>query len=113
MTVHRLKIHSVPLSELISGKKTSEVRDCSDRDFKVGDEVVLTCGHADMQNWQIHRTISHIQTGYGLPDGLCVLSYAYPLHAWAVAVRDKVLKPRKDSDQLCLALYNSAIGLEE
>ncbi|MRN58731.1 hypothetical protein GJU89_06905 [Brucella sp. 09RB8918] len=34
----------------------------------------LTC--ADGRT--VYRVISHIQRGYGLPDGICVLSYTIP-----------------------------------
>lgn len=77
-TNHQLKIHEKPYLDLKSGAKNCEVRDCTDRNFKVGDTVTL-CPVDDNGFWKnawLTRTISHIQTGYGLPDGLCVLSYA-------------------------------------
>lgn len=78
---HILKIHPQPLAELLSGAKTAEVRR-NDRGFQVGDTVRLMEVNPETLNWtgrpDIFRTISHIQTGYGLPDGLCVLSYAQP-----------------------------------
>lgn len=73
MAEHVLKIQPQPLADLLSGVKTAEVRDCSDRDFRPGDTVrlrELTTGR------EVTRTISHVQEGYGLPVGLCVLSYA-------------------------------------
>lgn len=74
---HRLKIHKTPYLDLLSGAKTCEVRDCSDRDFKVGDSVVLMLvdetGNPTPN--ELRRKITHIQTGYGLQDHLCVLSY--------------------------------------
>ena len=86
---HTLKIHPQPLADLLSGAKTAEVRDCSDRDFRVGDTVRLRELTADgYTGREATRTISHIQEGYGLPVGLCVLSYApvsdEPTH-WANA----------------------------
>lgn len=71
MTTHTLKIDTHPYVDLLSGAKTCEIRN-DDRGFEIGDKVVLvgTDGGA------IERTISHIQRGYGLPDCLCVLSYA-------------------------------------
>lgn len=75
---HVLKIHPAPLADLISGAKTAEVRR-NDRDFQVGDTVHLMEVNPETGNWtgaaDHVRTISHIQTGYGLPDGMCVLSY--------------------------------------
>ena len=76
---HVLKIHPAPLVDLLSGAKTAEVRR-NDRGFQVGDTVRLMEVNPETGNWtgaaDHVRTISHIQTGYGLPDGLCVLSYA-------------------------------------
>jgi len=76
---HVLKIHPAPLAELLSGAKTAEVRR-NDRGFQVGDTVRLMEVNPETLNWtgrpDLVRTISHIQTGYGLPDGMCVLSYA-------------------------------------
>jgi len=67
MSIHDLKIDPQPFADLVSGAKTCEVRN-DDRGFEVGDTVRFPGGHC--------CTISHIQRGYGLPDGLCVLSYA-------------------------------------
>lgn len=76
--VHQLKIQKKPYLDLLSGSKTGEVRDCSDRDFQVGDSVWLTLvdetGNPTGQS--ASRLITHIQRGYGLPDDVCVLSYA-------------------------------------
>lgn len=109
---HRLKIHTKPMDDLISGVKNCEVRDCSDRDFNVGDTVMLTevdVGH-DSSPRALLRTISHIQTGYGLPDGLCVLSYEWPLRNWAVCVRDKILKPMENTNDLARQLLGLCKG---
>lgn len=74
---HRLKIHRKPFLDLESGAKTCEIRDCSDRDFQVGDSVLLMLvdetGNPTPN--ELRRKITHIQTGYGLPDDFCVLSY--------------------------------------
>lgn len=80
--VHHLKIHARPFDDLVSGTKTGEVRKCDDRDFQVGDSVELflvdhTGGNATRS---MVREITHIQRGYGLPDDLCVLSYAPAAH---------------------------------
>lgn len=74
---HNLKINRAPYDDLVSGAKTSEVRNCSDRDFRVGDrvELFMTETADGFATESIVRKISHIQRGYGLPDGLCVLSY--------------------------------------
>lgn len=79
ITYHFLKIHPQPFEELKSGAKTCEVRNCSDRDFKVGDYVSLSVFTEDGIEVRPSKgatlQISHIQRGYGLPDDLCVLSY--------------------------------------
>lgn len=67
MKIHDLKIDQQPFADLVSGAKTCEIRN-DDRGFEVGDMVRFPGGYT--------HTISHIQRGYGLPDGLCVLSYA-------------------------------------
>lgn len=81
MSIHHLKINKQPFDDLVSGRKTGEVRDCSDRDFKVGDsvELFMTETATGLATESIVRTITHIQRGYGLPDDICVLSYAAPV----------------------------------
>lgn len=77
MSDHMLKIQQQPYIDLFDGVKTCEVRECSDRDFQVGDTVILNLinqageytGHFQ------RRKITHVQRGFGLPDNLCVLSY--------------------------------------
>ncbi len=73
---HELKIHPEPFKDLSSGAKTSEVRNCADRQFNVGDVVRLR-EYEDgfYTGTELYRTITHIQHGYGMPEGLCVLSY--------------------------------------
>lgn len=75
MNFHTLKIHETPFADLLSGAKTCEIRS-DDRGFEVGDTVELKEFDGSYTGRAIRRTISHIQRGYGLPDGLCVLSYA-------------------------------------
>lgn len=85
---HVLKIHPAPLADLLSGAKTAEVRR-NDRGFQVGDTVRLMEVNPLTLNWtgrpDLVRTISHIQTGHGLPDSICVLSYAQPAAGEQVA----------------------------
>ncbi|HDS1794032.1 DUF3850 domain-containing protein [Pseudomonas putida] len=77
---HELKIRQTPLADLLSGLKTGEIRDCSDREFAVGDTVVLReiDDSRDYTGTVLRRTITHVQKNYGLPDHLCVLSYGQP-----------------------------------
>ena len=78
---HTLKIHPQPLADLLSGAKTCEVR-FNDRGFEVGDTVRLQEIDPTTEQFtgrpDLVRVITHIQQGYGLPDHLCVLSYAQP-----------------------------------
>lgn len=82
MSVHTLKINCDPFEDLLCGAKTGEVRFCGDRVFNVGDDVILQevteANATDLAytGREMRRTITHIQRGYGLPDHLCVLSYA-------------------------------------
>ena len=80
MTEHILKIHPKPFADLASGAKTGEIRDCSDRDFKVGDSVrlIMVDETGNPAGKELVRHITHIQHHYGLPDYLCVLSYGQP-----------------------------------
>ena len=77
MSVHNMKIQQKPFNDLVSGRKTCEVRSCADRDFKEGDfvELFLIDETGNPANKSIVRVITHVQRGYGLPDDICVLSY--------------------------------------
>lgn len=81
MSIHHLKIHRQPFEDLVSGRKTGEVRNCADREFREGDQVELFLidETGNPANKSIVRTITHIQRGYGLPDDICALSYAAPV----------------------------------
>ena len=77
---HELKIRQTPLADLLSGLKTGEIRDCSDREFAVGDTVLLReiDDGREYTGTVARRTITHVRKHYGLPDHLCVLSYGQP-----------------------------------
>lgn len=74
--VHELKADPTPFREVLALNKRCEVRR-DDRGFKVGDILRLrefdrdAAAYSGMECW---RVVTHIQTGYGLPDGLVVLS---------------------------------------
>ncbi|WP_339533886.1 DUF3850 domain-containing protein [Pseudomonas hunanensis] len=74
---HELRIRQTPMADLLSGLKTGEIRDCSDREFAVGDTVLLreVDDAREYTGTVARRTITHVQKNYGLPDHLCVLSY--------------------------------------
>jgi hypothetical protein len=96
---HRLKTHESAFLEVRSGRKKAEFRR-NDRDFMVGDVVYLDrwrpgyyrhgigdggayvnangfaasgVGEGDMD--VIVVRITHIQTGFGIPDGFCMFSF--------------------------------------
>lgn len=74
---HFLKVRPETMTALLDGIKTSEVR-INDSGFQVGDDVLLAeflpdCGK--FSGVMIKRRISHIQSGYGLPDGYVCLSF--------------------------------------
>ena len=87
--IHELKTDPDVFAAVWAGSKTHEIR-INDRDFAVGDRLVLhetkdsgadmaTCGlPLAYTGRSTQRTISHIQTGYGLADGWCILSFAAP-----------------------------------
>lgn len=72
MADHALKIHEQPFNDLLSGVKNCEVRN-NDRGFQVGDTVQLHEIADTFTGRVMVRKITHVQTGYGLPDSLCVL----------------------------------------
>lgn len=80
MSHYTLKTKPEPFVDLLSGVKTCEVRANHDRDFRAGDTVTLLelapLGEHGYSGRQMTRTVTHVQEGYGLPVGLCVLSYA-------------------------------------
>lgn len=75
MTRHVLKCHPTPFQATWDGQKSFEIRKF-DRAFVVGDEIVLREWDPQKEdyagrNWT--SEITYISTGWGLPEGLCVL----------------------------------------
>ena len=74
--VHPLKTDKAPFEPLFLGWKTAEFRK-DDRGFKLGDQLHLR--EVDERKIPTGRTviaqITHIQTGYGIPHGYCMLSF--------------------------------------
>ncbi|MFL7901502.1 ASCH/PUA domain-containing protein [Azospirillum argentinense] len=73
---HELKADPIPFGDVASGRKRCEVRQ-DDRGYQVGDWLRLrehdrTAGAYSGR--EIIAEVTHIQRGYGLPDGLVVLS---------------------------------------
>ena len=85
MTIHELKTDPEPFQSLWDGQKKAEVRR-DDRGYQEGDlltlkETRMTSTMAGVLRIEpiftgrsIQARITHIQRGYGLPDGLVVLS---------------------------------------
>ncbi|WP_216621292.1 DUF3850 domain-containing protein, partial [Cupriavidus necator] len=82
---HELKCDRGPFQDILSGSKKAEVRR-DDRDFRVGDRLNLleTVNTAEQMRagapleytgGQDLKRITHVQRGYGLPDGIVVLSF--------------------------------------
>lgn len=83
---HELKTDPEVFAAVMAGRKTHEIR-LNDRGFTVGDELLLretANSGAEMKagaplaytGREATRTVSHIQTGYGLANGWCILSFA-------------------------------------
>lgn len=73
---HELKIDTTAFKAVVTKTKTAEFR-FNDRDYRVGDLLVLREWLTDescFSGFQAVRTITHIQTGYGIPDGFVMLS---------------------------------------
>lgn len=104
MTVHNLKIHPEPFQALLEGKKTGEVRGFDGRNFKAGDTVNLTEVGDLVPHTPTGRTatreITHVQTGYGLPAYMCVLSYAPESSSDASAVYARLSEQAKTRTSL-------------
>ena len=84
---HMLKTDIEPFRHILMKTKRSEIRKL-DRDFQVGDLLTLMEWPKDVcviegnsNTWNngllrhIKAVITHIQTGYGLPDDIGVLSF--------------------------------------
>lgn len=85
MRQHELKTDPAVFEAVLSGAKTHEIR-LNDRNFDVADVLLLRetiYTGAEMAKGaellytgrETRRTVSHIQTGYGLCEGWCILSF--------------------------------------
>ncbi|WP_151753050.1 DUF3850 domain-containing protein [Acinetobacter soli] len=81
--IHELKTDSEVFQAVFEGRKTFEIR-FNDRDFKVGDELVLLeTIHTGEQmkrgkpllysGNELRKKVSYILSGYGLQDGWVIL----------------------------------------
>lgn len=72
-THHVLKCDAEPFDEIWIRNKRAEFRK-NDRNFKVGDTITL-CENCQIEQRAIDATITHIQHGYGIPEGFVMLSF--------------------------------------
>lgn len=75
MKVHSLKTHSEPFIAVRQGTKSFEIRK-DDRGFEVGDLIVLLEYEPSGDRFTGEALLGHVTykaTGWGLPDGYCVL----------------------------------------
>ncbi|MFW2039314.1 DUF3850 domain-containing protein [Acinetobacter ursingii] len=81
--VHNLKTDPEVFQAVVEGRKTFEIR-FNDRDFKVGDELVLleTIYTGEQMKHgkpllysgnELRKTVSYVLSGYGLQDGWVIL----------------------------------------
>lgn len=72
---HTLKAWPEPFSDIWNGIKKCEIRR-NDRNFKVNDLLLLNeyLPSGTFTGRQIDARVTHIQAGFGLPDGFVVLS---------------------------------------
>ena len=75
--IHVLKCWPEPFEAVLSGRKTAEFR-LNDRDFRVGDSILLNEWHPTTGVYTGRgclRVITHVlDSGYGMPDGFAMLS---------------------------------------
>jgi hypothetical protein len=74
MTTHQLKCDPEPFAALYSREKRCEIRK-DDRGFQIGDGLIVCEYRAgEYTGARVLAEITHIQRGYGLPDGIVALS---------------------------------------
>lgn len=81
MTTHELKADPTPFAAVLADTKRCEIR-INDRDFSVGDILHLREFDRHTQTYtgrKCRRVVTHIQTGYGLPDGVVAMSIRMPV----------------------------------
>jgi len=73
---HELKIHPGPFILVLHDLKKAEFRN-NDRGFKEGHTLILKEYNPLMAAYTgnyIFRKVTHVQTGYGIPEGYAMLS---------------------------------------
>lgn len=72
MKTHQLKCDNEPFHAVWDGRKRAEYRN-NNRQFEVADKLILV--DSTEESRRIACIITHIQTGYGIPDGYAMLSF--------------------------------------
>jgi hypothetical protein len=72
---HELKTNPDPFGAILMKEKTAEFRK-NDRNFKPGDTLILKEYNpfTAYSGRYLLRKVTHIQTGYGIPEGYAMLS---------------------------------------
>lgn len=79
MAAHELKTWPSAFQAILEGRKSYEIRRCDDRDFVVGDDLILREYDAAMGTYSgraMQVEVTHVSYGgdWGLPKDLCVMS---------------------------------------
>lgn len=78
MRWHELRTDPEPFRYMFAGLKKADLRDLSDRDIQAGDIVVFNEFDREKQYYpgrSIKAKITHVQTGYMLPENCAMLSF--------------------------------------
>lgn len=80
-TVHTLKLHPEPFAAVVEGRKRYEVRNTTDRNYQIGDILVLREYIPETEMYtgeEVRVSITYMTPpgSYGLPENLAVLSIA-------------------------------------
>jgi len=95
---HELKTNPDPFGALFTKEKTAEFRK-NDRGFKIGDTLILKeyNSFTAYTGRYLLRKVTHIQIGYGIPDGYAMLSVR-PLTLDEEADHAAGIKPKQRRD---------------
>lgn len=82
-TVHELKIHPQEFALVCTGLKKAEFRSTDDRDFRINDLIKLNEWEPECKYYTGRSAtviITHIQTGFGIPEGYAMISNSMLTH---------------------------------